>query len=106
MNVIFRLNQAGCFDLWDQSDFDKGVFKFELRLKFKSAKHWDDFIGLMDIERERIEEKYGIHDSSGSGGDEHPMQIFEYDSYEIEDFRSCAKEWYDFFLKQGVIDND
>jgi hypothetical protein len=105
MNVIFRLNQSGCFDPTNPSDFDGGIFKFELRLNFKSYQHWEDFsLNVMDVERERIEEKYGIHDSSG--GQENGVEVQEFDSYEIADFYSCSKEWYDFFMKHGVVDKD
>ncbi len=105
MEVIFRLNQSGCFNPRTHSDedIDEGTFKFELRLKFESSQHWEDFsLDVMDVEREKIEERYGIHDSSG--GREDGIEVHEYDSYEIEDFYSCSKEWYQFFKKHGVID--
>jgi len=93
---------------------EKGEFTFSLNLKpFKSRiDHHDFFFGdLFDSQTRLIENKYGIHDGSSEGFNkpgvfDNSGEITIFDSYEIEDFYGCCKEWYLFFDSLDMIQND
>jgi len=74
--------------------------------------HHDFFFGdLFDSQTRLIENKYGIHDGSSEGFNkpgvfDNSGEITIFDSYEIEDFYGCCKEWYLFFDSLDMIQND
>ncbi len=113
--IIFRICQIPAFpNLVDhKKDNDLGYsarLTFDICLNFKSKEEFEEFTYKDSFTEafNRIESKYGIHDCSPSEETINGLKcwIEEYTSYEIEDFVGCAKEWFEFFVKEGVIANE